>query len=55
MDAQTLQFAMFLGLAAGVYTLVTVGIEIARRLTLQSRDTAQAGAGVVEVIPTRHK
>ena len=39
MDAQTLQFALFLGIAAAVYTLVTVGLEIARRFSLQSRAT----------------
>jgi hypothetical protein len=39
MDAQTLQFALFLGIAAALYTLVTVGLEIARRFSLQSRAT----------------
>ena len=45
MDAQTLQFALFLGIAAAVYTLVTVGIEIARRFSLQSRATHPVAIG----------
>jgi hypothetical protein len=55
MDAQTLQFALFLGIAAALYTLVTVGIEIARRMTLQSRAThSVSGAVTAEIVPHRH-
>ena len=45
MDAQTLQFVLFLGIAAGLYTLVTVGLEIARRVSLQSRATHAVAIG----------
>lgn len=45
MDAQTLQFALFLGIAAALYTLVTVGLEIARRFSLQSRATGTVAVG----------
>ena len=55
MDDRTLQFALFLGIAAAIYTLVTVGLEIARRMTLQSRASHAAPVGVaVEVVPHRH-
>lgn len=45
MDAQTLQFVLFLGIAAAIYTLVTVGMEIARRFSLQSRAAHPVSVG----------
>lgn len=55
MDDRTQQFVLFLGIAAALYTLVTVGIEIARRATLQYRATHPASMGAVaEIVPHRH-
>ena len=56
MDDRTLQFALFLGIAAALWVLVNVGMEIARRLSLQWRAHHQVqSAGVpVEVMPRRH-
>ena len=46
MDDRTLQFALFLGIAAALYTLVMVGIEIARRIGLQYRAAHPAPVAV---------
>lgn len=47
MDDRTMQFVLFLGLAAAIYTLVTVGIEIARRFVLQSRAARTSAIAIV--------
>lgn len=38
MDAQTLHFALYLAIAAGIYLLVTVGLDLFRRLAKHADD-----------------
>ncbi len=54
MDDRTLQFVLFLGIAAAVYTLVTVGIEIARRYLLQARAAHVATVAIVADVVARN-
>jgi hypothetical protein len=54
MDDRTLQFVLFLGVAAGLYTLVTVGIEIARRFVLQSRASHASTVAMVTDVVSRN-
>ena len=47
MDNRTLQFALYLVIAAALYVLVVVGIEIARRIGNHARAARTARGAVV--------
>jgi hypothetical protein len=55
MDDRTLQFALFLSIAAALYLLVVVGIEMGARLVRQWRERpARAAVAVGHDLPRHH-
>lgn len=56
MDAQTLHFALYLGIAAGIYLFVTVGLDLVRRLAKHADDAqiVQAPAVAGELHASRN-
>ena len=48
MDAQSLHFALYLAIAAGIYLLVTVGLDLVRRLARHADDAQIVQAPAVD-------